>query len=438
MSRPPVVVMGIDCATGLQTARRFDERGIEVIGIATNARAPFARTRSCSRIVTAEPDPESMAAALFDLAKQLEGRAVVVPCTDLAVIGVARHREALHRHFYMSVPSESVIRQLMDKACFADFAARHDLPIPDTHVIRSRADAARAAREIPYPSVFKPSVKTPVWSRQASGKTLIVESPDDLLAVYDRFARCADAFVVQELVRGEDIQHFTCDGYFGEDGDPLATFSTRKLRQWPPAVGQGCLSVEFRNDEVRDEAIRLFKKAGHRGQGYLEAKWDARRGRHVIIEANVGRPTGRSAAAERAGVELLMTMYCDLVGEPLPVERTQRYVGVKWIYIRRDLQACTRLLLGRQAGPVAILRSWKGPFAFALFAAQDPVPFLADLWSAMRRFVHGGDRQRLRARSDAVPVPLDAGGMAGRGVTLAIAGFGLLLYAQRIGALVLE
>lgn len=379
MSGPPVVVMGLDCPTGLQVARVFADRDIEVIGIAANPRHPCVRTRSCRRVITAGRDSESMTSALFELAQELEEPAVLVPCTDLAVVGVARHREALRERFLTSMPSHVVIEQLMDKAAFAEFAMARGIPVPGTHVLRTRGDVERAACRVRYPCVLKPALKSVRWHDHASAKALIAEAPNVLLELFDRHAPLADRFVVQELVPGEASDHYTCDGYFSTDGTPLVTFTSRKLRQWPPVVGQGCMSVEHRNDEVREQAIRLFKEAGHQGQGYVESMWDARAGRYVVIEANVGRPTGRSAAAEKAGVELLMTMYSDLVGEPLPEERVQRYRDSKWIYLRRDLQACVCLLLQRQTTPLAILRSWRGRFAFAVFSWHDPVPFLADL-----------------------------------------------------------
>ncbi|MEX2470735.1 MAG: carboxylate--amine ligase [Gemmatimonadota bacterium] len=384
MSGPPVVVMGLDGPTGLQVARVFAERGIEVIGIATDLRHPCVRTRSCSRVIRAERDPESMASALFELAKELEERAVLVPCTDLAVIGVARHTVTLQDHFLTAIPSHVVIEQLMDKAAFAEFATARGIPVPGTHVVRSRRDVERAARQTCYPCVLKPALKSVRWETHASAKALVAETPNALFAHYDRHAPLADRFVVQELVPGEASDHYTCDGYFSSDGTPLATFMSRKLRQWPPVVGQGCISVEHRNEQVREQAIRLFKEAGHQGQGYVESMWDARTGRYVVIEANVGRPTGRSTAAERAGVELLMTMYNDLVGAPLPEKRVQHYRGAKWIYVRRDLQACVGLLVRRRITPFGILRSWRGRFAFAVFSWRDPIPFLADLVRAAR------------------------------------------------------
>lgn len=385
MNGPPVVVMGLDGPTGLQVARVFAGRGIEVIGIATDLRHPCVRTRSCRRVIRAERDPESMASALFELAKELEERAVLVPCTDLAVVGVARHTAALREHFLTAVPSHDVIEPLMDKAAFAEFAAARGIPVPGTHVVRNRGDVERVARDTRYPCVLKPALKSVRWENHASAKALVAETPSALLAHYDRHAPLADRFVVQELVPGEPTEHYTCDGYFSADGTPLVTFMSRKLRQWPPLVGQGCISVEHRNDEVREQAIRLFKEAGHQGQGYVESMWDARTGQYVVIEANVGRPTGRSTAAERAGVEVLMTMYNDLVGAPLPEKRVQRYRGSKWIYVRRDLQACVSLLVRRRITLLDILRSWRGRFAFAVFSWRDPVPFLADLVRAVRR-----------------------------------------------------
>jgi len=440
LNRPPVVVMGLDCPTGLQTARVFAARGIEVIGIAADPNHPCARTRSCRRVIRAESDSESMVEALIALASQLEARAVLVPCTDRAVLGVARHRQRLSEHFLSSVPPLPVIEQLMDKARFAAFAVKHDLPIPLTHVLRCRGDVETAAREMRFPCVFKPSIKSVLWDDNVSAKALVARSPDELLDLFHRHGRWADAFVVQEWIDGGDTDHYTCDCYLA-DGEALVTFSSRKLRQWPPVVGQACLSVEHRNDAVPEEAIRVFRNAGHQGQGYIELKWDHRTGRHLIIEANVGRPTGRSTAAEKAGVELLMTMYCHLIGDPLPAERVQHFQGLKWIYIRRDLQACAYMLFHRRTTLGAIVRSWRGPFAFALFSLRDPVPFLADLTRAVRgaltarrrsrpgRVTPLSRRDRFGDRAptsdmNAAPAPEPSAGRVHPFVSLAIAGAG--------------
>lgn len=127
----------------------------------------------------------------------------------------------------------------------------------------------------------------------------------------------------------------------------------------------------------------MFAGVAYRGIGYVEMKRDAQTGRYMIIEANIGRPTGRSATAERAGVEFLLTAYRDALGQPLPEARTQRYRGIKWIYFRRDLQAS---LAAARAGRLS-LRGWwrslRGPKVEAVGSWRDPVPFLADAWRTL-------------------------------------------------------
>ena len=400
-ARAPVVILGMDCPAGLQAARVFSARGIEVIGIASTPKHPCTRTRACKRLIMADRGDEGVMEALDLLARDLGRKAVLVPCSDAAVLAVARRKAALGKDFLFALPPLEVVELLLDKARFAEFAIERRLPIPVTRVLRSRRDAEAAASTLRFPCVLKPSMKTRAWEAGVSAKALVARSGASLLMLYDQCARLAPAIVVQEWIRGLDTDHYTCDCYLGSHGAPLVTFTSQKLRQWPPQVGQGCFSVECRNDVVRDLTIRVLQAAGHRGIGYLEVKQDVETGRHLIVEANVGRPTGRSAAAEGAGVEFLMTMYCDLTGEPLPQARVQHFRGAKWIYLRRDLQACARLWWKRRASALELLRSWKGPRTFALLSLRDPVPFLTDFARAAR--------QALRRRTASQPLPTGDG-----------------------------
>jgi predicted ATP-grasp superfamily ATP-dependent carboligase len=107
-------------------------------------------------------------------------------------------------------------------------------------------------------------------------------------------------------------------------------------------------------------------------------KRDDRTGKHYIIEPNIGRPTGRSAIAEFAGVELVYTMYCDLTGTALPENRVQKYQGTKWIYLRRDLQSAFYYWRKGKLSLRAWLKSIWGVKKDAVFSWTDLKPFLAD------------------------------------------------------------
>jgi predicted ATP-grasp superfamily ATP-dependent carboligase len=112
------------------------------------------------------------------------------------------------------------------------------------------------------------------------------------------------------------------------------------------------------------------------------------------MEPNVCRPTGRSAISEAGGVELIYTMYCDALGQPLPENRTQTYGSAKWIYLRRDLQSS---IFHWKNGDLSF-REWLttlgGRKRFALFSWSDPGPFLGDLARSIRLFLSPEERKK--------------------------------------------
>ena len=382
---PRAIVIGLDCATGLQAARILGARGIPVVGVARDLRHPCTRTNACERIVAADIAGPGLVDVLRQLGPTLPARSVLFPCTDMSVLLVSRNREALAEWFHVVLPEADVVEMLVDKGRFYDFAQRARLPLPRTFFLRTREDAERAAAALRFPAVLKPPVKTPAWERHTKSKVYKVAGADDLLALHERCAPWTDSLVVQEWIAGGDVDHFTCNAYFGRGGEPLATLTTRKLRQWPITGGQASLSVEVRDDAVEALTVRLFQAVRHRGLGYLEVKRDVRTGEYLIIEPNIGRPTGRSATAEAAGVELLLTMYCDALGLPLPESRAQAFRGVKWVYFRRDLQSA---LHHWRHGDLTLREwaaSWRGPKVEALFSWRDPIPFWADLAHTARQ-----------------------------------------------------
>lgn len=375
----PAVVIGLDCITGLQSARILARRGVPVIGLAGDARHYAARTRVCERVIEADLTGEGLIESLERLGPSLPSRAVLFPCTDLSVLLVSRHRERLMDRYHVLLPDHAAVQTLMDKMRFLQHAIDHDLPIPETVLLRDRGDALRAADTLTYPCVLKPPVKSPTWQRNTAMKVFLVGTPEELIATYDRIGGWAEVIIAQEWVEGGEQELYSCNAYFDRQARPLVTFVARKLRQWPPHTGTSSLGEECRNDDVLDATVGLFAGVGFHGLAYLEMKRDVRSGRHYIIEPNVGRPTGRSAIADGAGVPLLYTAYCDAVGLPLPAGREQRYSGAKWIDIRRDTQSALYFLRRGELSWRGWAASVRGPKAHAVLDRTDPLPFLYEL-----------------------------------------------------------
>ena len=350
-----------------------------VIGLAADRGHYCARTRVVRRVLQAPLVGEPLIEALERLAQGIGELAFLLPCTDASVLAISAFRERLAESYRFVLPDHGTVATLMDKMSFTAFALEAGLRIPPTFVLRSADDAQRAIAELTWPAVVKPDLKTPRWFANTSKKAIIVETPAELLELYQRAAGWADALVAQAWIEGSEDDLLSFNGYFDRESQPQATFIARKIRQWPPDTGTSSLGVEIRDDQVLGLSLDLFGRVGFQGLSYLEVKRDRRTGAAYIIEPNIGRPTGRSAISEMGGVELLLTAYRDAFGEPLPEARTQAYRGVKWIYWRHDLQA-SLVAAGRgRLTPLGWWRSVRGPKTEAVFDRRDPVPFIADV-----------------------------------------------------------
>lgn len=383
ISQPLAIIIGLDSLQGLQAARVLAKRKVPVIGIAKDRKYHSCRTKVCRDIIFTNTESEELIDTLVDVGRRLKDKGVLVPCQEINVLLISRHRERLKEWYHVVLPSPDVVEMMLDKATFYEYAIKEKLPIPRTWIFRTRSEAEQCAQEINYPCIVKPSTKYSEWLQNTILKGFKVFNDEQLLGVYGEYKRWADALIAQEWIEGPDTNHYTCHCYFNAGSEPIVTFTSVKLRQWPPGTGQRCLGQECRNDIVRDETVELFRRVDFRGLAYLEMKCDERSGEYFIIEPNIGRPTGSSTLAEAAGVEILYTMYCDAIGIALPKNVEQKYLSVKWIHVLRDTQAA---IYHWRRGELTVKewwRSWKGRKTYALFSWSDPGPF----WSALKRSI---------------------------------------------------
>ena len=168
------------------------------------------------------------------------------------------------------------------------------LPIPATRILRSDADAEAAAQALPYPAVLKPALKTREWTAATRAKAIRVDDGPGLVAAWRTWSGPAGVMIAQTWIEGGESSLVSANAYLDREGRTRVMFTARKLRQWPPETGTSCLGEEVRDEHVADVATRLFEGAGYRGLAYLEMKRDDRSGEALIVEPNLGRPTGRS------------------------------------------------------------------------------------------------------------------------------------------------
>jgi D-aspartate ligase len=377
--QPHALVIGLDSVTGLQTARILARHGVPVIAIAKDSAHDFCRTNVCEKILFADTGNDEFISALLALGPELKQKAVLFPCSDASVLLISRRRNELEDWYHVVLPEHEVVETLMDKISFYTYAREAGLPIPRTFIVTNKADVEQVAKELTFPCILKPPLRTAAWEKHVGAKVVKISSAEALFSVYEHCAPVSGALMLQEWIEGTDAELYSCNCYFNADAKPLVTFVSRKLRQWPPETGVSCLGEECRNDIVLEESTRLFRSVNYRGLGYVEMKRDVRTGKHFIIEPNIGRPTGRSAIAEAGGVAMLYAAYCDTIQRSLPANLEQKYQGAKWIFLRRDIQSA---LYYWRRGDLTLrqwLRSWRGRKTDAVFSWRDPGPFWGDL-----------------------------------------------------------
>jgi predicted ATP-grasp superfamily ATP-dependent carboligase len=391
---PYAIYIGLDTMPGLQASRILARKGIPVIGITGDPKDHGCLTNTCHKIVCTDKESEQLITTLIDIGKSLKQKAVLFTGQEKDVLIVSKHRDKLKNYYHFAFPEQSVVEMLIDKIEFYKYCQKENLPIPKTFFLNCGEDVERAASELHYPAILKPNYRSPKWVEHTTIKAFKVHNGDELKNNYEKYNRWGDGFIVQEWIEGSDSNHYTCNGYFNGDSELLVTFVSRKIRQWPPRVGQGCISVESKNDTVLNEAIKLFKQLNYKGLFYLDMKLDDRTGKYLIVEPNICRLTGRAPLAEASGVELAYTMYCDLAGLKVPENVVQHYGDVKWIHIRRDLQASYFFWKEKQLTLKDWWKSWQGKRTYAVFDWKDPAPFFGDLFRILKLYLNKNERKK--------------------------------------------
>ena len=378
---PYTVIVGLDTIQGLQAVRILTERGVPVIALASNLDYYPCKTRLCEKILKIPPD--GVIQVLEELGPQLPQKAVLVPASDSNVTAVSKNRERIKDWYHILLPDADIVEMLMDKLQLYQYAQDNGLSIAKTRFLYNRDDAEGVVEDFDFPVVLKPPYRPPEWSRYTTKKAFKLNSAQEFLACFDEYKPFVDVLIVQDWIEGDDTTLYSCNCYFNAQSEPLVTFVARKLRQWPPRVGQSCLGEECRADPVLEETLKLFRSVNYYGLGYVEMKYDKSTDKYYLVEPNIGRPTGRSAIAEAGGVDLLYTMYCDAVGWTLPETRTQTYGNAKWIHLLRDIRSALYYYRQGELTLNEYLESIRGRKYFAIFSWRDPAPFFFAVWSTL-------------------------------------------------------
>lgn len=362
--------------TGLAVARSLGRRGVPVIALDRDPKG-YALASQYATVTALCPnaleDEEGFIRYLLTLGEMLDRRAVLYPTNDEWVLAVNRHRERLGRSFIIPFSGPDIVEPVLDKARLYGTARELGIPIPRTWDL-TREDPARVAAELPYPCIVKPTEQRSFYD-VFGDKAWRIASPAEL---HDALGRAAGHPLVAQEIVGQGLTDFySVCSYIGNDGEAHGVFVGRKLEQYPPDFGTGCLVAAEGPAAIAARGVQILKAFGYRGISEVEFIYDARDGEHKLLDVNtrVWKWIGLPIAA---GVDLPWLAYADATGVPEIAPRARE--GIVWTYAK-DYIALRLAGKGRETAGYLAEDVWAALFAGdtrdvvdAVIDPDDPAP----------------------------------------------------------------
>jgi D-aspartate ligase len=309
----PVVVVG-GVLTALGVVRSLVSAGIPVYLACDTRFCPAGLSRQCTLLRVPDLKGHGLVDGLLSIAGRIGEKAVLILSSDLQVVAVSGARAALEAHYFLALPTETMVDVLMDKAKFQAYAEEIGLPMPRAVVLDEGHDE-QALDVLSMPVVVKPADH----ERAPAERTTRADTLAEAHTVARRMRCAASSVVVQEWIDGDDddiyFTLFVCDG----QARIVALFTGRKMICEPPLVGSTALCVaateEYQALAAQTQAFVTHSR--YRGIGGLEFKRHRRTGQFVVVEPTVGRADWQEEIATLCGVNIPAIAYRTALGEPV-------------------------------------------------------------------------------------------------------------------------
>jgi D-aspartate ligase len=369
-------VLGMN-ETGLTAARCLGREGISVRGFDIGARRAGFRSRYCTAEVCPDPleQPDDLVRFLEHQVRDRAQKVVLLPTSDLFFLFLSRHRAQLAAKFMMSLPAEDVAESVVNKRALYELSAANDTPFPNSYFPGSYEEALAVKDALRYPAFIKPYWGYQ-WRRHFGGlhKGFKVQSPDEFLSRFQEVLASGHSALVQSYITSPDDNLFSLSLYVSETGEVLAAFPRRQVRQYPPNSGTVTLAISEHNAGLVANGAHFCQSIGYRGIAGLEYKRDAEDNQYKLLDFNPRLMLSDGLTAY-CGINLPLIQYLDLTGQT-PAPRRETTQGVKWLESIADFHAFQQY---HERGELTFkdwLKSLWGARVFALFAWDDPLPFL--------------------------------------------------------------
>ncbi len=301
--------------------RTLGRTGVPVHVVTEDPYTPAARSRYTTEYIvwptTGQETDEEMLTRLLGIGRRIGTRSITIGTDDEAAVFLSEHARDLDEWFINPAQPPALARQLASKKGLYDLCRKLDVATPRSFFASGGDEIGRVGHDATFPVVVK---NVEPWVRLTApavpGTTMVLDA-----AELSRLARTwpeGARVVVQEFIPHERSEDWILQMCTGRDGEPLVTYTGRKIRSWPPHAGQTSYAKVESNPALAEEAGRLCGSLGYRGIADMCWRLDERDGQLKLLDFNPRLGAQFEMFRTDKGIDVVRALHLDLTGKPVP------------------------------------------------------------------------------------------------------------------------
>ncbi|MDG5467375.1 hypothetical protein P9J64_03475 [Deltaproteobacteria bacterium IMCC39524] len=380
----PAIILSANTAS-LGVVRALSKMGVPVVVVHYDPRDMAQYSQYVAeRVVAPHPkeDEENFIATLLELSERWQG-AVLMPVSDETLLIASRHKELLGRHFLVACPDYATVVKVIDKRKTYTIANLAGIPVPQTLLPVSAAEAKEFSQMVGFPCLLKPA-QSHMFLEHFRKKMFVADNPSEIIDYYLQASDAGLDMMIQEIIPGNDreVVNYNC---YTISGTPLVEFMASHLRNAPPCYGSPRVACSKWQPELLEPGRQLLESISFSGFACVEFKRDSRDGIFKLIEVN-GRHNLSTLLAVRCGINFPWLEYRHLAYGTIPQQKPYES-NIYWIDMAKDIACNFRHLLNERYSLAEYLRPYGGSKVWAIFDWSDPFPFIRRIISQAGLFI---------------------------------------------------
>jgi predicted ATP-grasp superfamily ATP-dependent carboligase len=323
-------VLDGDQRSALAVTRSLGRKGIRVTVGSEKRKSLASCSRYCSQTFlypSPYDDPEGFIHALIDHFKNRRP-SILFPMTDVTLTEIMSRKEDFSENTVLPFMDYMSYMEVTDKIRLFQLARSLSVPIPSTFPSAEYDDREKLMEEVSksgFPVVVKSNLsKIRTGNGWVNSNVFYARNRDELSGVLSKDIFRKFPFLVQKQIVGPGVGIFL----LMRDGDVIARFAHRRLREKPPSGGVSVLSESIEPPpDALHSAVKILNKLRWTGIAMVEFKMDRDRQAAKLLEVNA-RFWGSLQLAVYSGVDFPYLLYRTACNEK--TEEVKEYViGMK-------------------------------------------------------------------------------------------------------------